>query len=562
MYGEVVDEVDGQRFEQALTDLKEARGVAQDVDLTADDLRELVATFVSIYAEETGRPFPQRRVTSCAVPTVPCSTRGDATSPGVPVTRRHPARSRHGGERGPDGLREPRRGVRHGGVLTAIRRRGSGGSTESSSRTHKARTSSRASARPGHRAHARAHAGGVRPARRHARPARGAHYHDLQDIEFTVEEGTLYLLEHARGSAPPAAALRVAGGDGGRGAHLARGGGRAHRSGSARPAPASDDRSRCSDRGGRAWVECVPGVRHRARSCSMQTPPRSAARRASASSSCWRPLPTTSTGSSTRPGCSPPGGMTSHAAVVARGMGKPCVAGCEELSIDVAAGTLRIGEHDLRAGDVITIDGGSGSVIVGSVPLVPPRSTRTSKRSSAGPTIFAGCACEPMPTRRRMPRGPRVRRGGHRPLPDGAHVHGRGPAPVVREMILAREKTKRRAALKAAAHAAGGLRGDLRGDGRSARDHPASSTCSRFLPPLRKATSDAMRDRIRQLQESNPMLGTRGCRLGLQFPEIYEMQVRAIVRAARVVRERTGEAPLVRGHASARRLHRGARKAP
>jgi len=66
-----------------------------------------------------------------------------------------------------------------------------------------------------------------------------------------------------------------------------------------------------------------------------------------------------------------------------------------------------------------------------------------------------------------------------------------------------------------------------------------------FLPPPDEATSDAMRDRIRQLHESNPMLGTRGCRLGLQFPEIYEMQVRAIVRAAAAVEERTGDAPLV-----------------
>src|SRR5207253_7047772 len=66
-----------------------------------------------------------------------------------------------------------------------------------------------------------------------------------------------------------------------------------------------------------------------------------------------------------------------------------------------------------------------------------------------------------------------------------------------------------------------------------------------FLPPLEEATSDAMRERIRQLQEANPMLGTRGCRLGLQFPEIYEMQVRAIVRAAEAVEARTGEAPLV-----------------
>jgi pyruvate, orthophosphate dikinase len=66
-----------------------------------------------------------------------------------------------------------------------------------------------------------------------------------------------------------------------------------------------------------------------------------------------------------------------------------------------------------------------------------------------------------------------------------------------------------------------------------------------FLPALEEATSDAMRERIKQLREANPMLGTRGCRLGLMYPEIYEMQVRAIVRAAIAVRERTGDAPLV-----------------
>ena len=66
-----------------------------------------------------------------------------------------------------------------------------------------------------------------------------------------------------------------------------------------------------------------------------------------------------------------------------------------------------------------------------------------------------------------------------------------------------------------------------------------------FLPALEDATDDRMRERIKQLREANPMLGTRGCRLGLMYPEIYEMQVRAIVRAAIAVRERTGDAPLV-----------------
>src|SRR5204862_6524218 len=66
-----------------------------------------------------------------------------------------------------------------------------------------------------------------------------------------------------------------------------------------------------------------------------------------------------------------------------------------------------------------------------------------------------------------------------------------------------------------------------------------------FLPPPEQATDERMRRRIKQLQEANPMLGTRGCRLGLQWPEIYEMQVRAIIRAAKAVEERTGDAPLV-----------------
>ncbi len=109
MYGEVVDGVDGHRFEQALTDLKAARGVTQDVDLAADDLRELVETFKEIYEDATGRRFPQdaQRSTPARVP------RGlrlvERTSrTGVPEDVRHPRRSRNRGERRPDGLRQSR----------------------------------------------------------------------------------------------------------------------------------------------------------------------------------------------------------------------------------------------------------------------------------------------------------------------------------------------------------------------------------------------------------------------------------------------------------------------
>jgi pyruvate,orthophosphate dikinase len=119
--------------------------------------------------------------------------------------------------------------------------------------------------------------------------------------------------------------------------------------------------------------------------------------------------------------------------------------------------------------------------------------------------------------------------------------------PVVREMILADDEQGRRAALdrllpmqqsdfEAIFEAMAGLPVTIR-----LLDPPLHE----FLPPLEQAKDERMRRRIKQLQESNPMLGTRGCRLGLQFPEIYEMQVRAIIRAAREVANRTGEAPIV-----------------
>jgi pyruvate,orthophosphate dikinase len=119
--------------------------------------------------------------------------------------------------------------------------------------------------------------------------------------------------------------------------------------------------------------------------------------------------------------------------------------------------------------------------------------------------------------------------------------------PVVREMILATDEEERRAALDKLLPL---QQGDFEGIFEAMEGLPVTirlldPPLHEFLPPLEEATSDAMRERIRQLHEANPMLGTRGCRLGLQFPEIYEMQVRAIVRAARSVAERTGAAPHV-----------------
>jgi pyruvate,orthophosphate dikinase len=240
--------------------------------------------------------------------------------------------------------------------------------------------------------------------------------------------------------------------------------------------------------------------------------------------------------------------MTSHAAVVARGMGKPCVAGCEGLSIDIDARTITVGDETLKEGDLLTIDGGTGAVIVGEVPLVAPEVNddletilgwgdehRTLKvRANADTPEDAAKA------REFGAQGIGLCRTEHMFMAEDR-------LPVVREMILADNEEGRRKALEK-------LLPMQQGDFEAIFDAMAGLPVTirlldpplhEFLPPPEQAVDERTRRRIRQLQESNPMLGTRGCRLGLQWPEIYEMQVRAIIRAARAVAKRTGDAPLV-----------------
>jgi pyruvate,orthophosphate dikinase len=242
------------------------------------------------------------------------------------------------------------------------------------------------------------------------------------------------------------------------------------------------------------------------------------------------------------------GGMTSHAAVVARGMGKPCVAGVEGLEIDTGKKTVRVGGHELREGDVLTIDGGTGRVIVGEVPLVPPAINedfetilgwaddmrRLNVRTNADNAEDAAKA------REFGAQGIGLCRTEHM-------FFGEERLPVMQEMILAGDEDGRRDALdrllpfqqsdfEGIFEAMAGLPVTIR-----LLDPPLHE----FLPSLDEAQDERMRRRIRALSEANPMLGTRGCRLGLQWPEIYEMQVRAIARAAKAVQERGGEPPLV-----------------
>jgi pyruvate,orthophosphate dikinase len=229
-------------------------------------------------------------------------------------------------------------------------------------------------------------------------------------------------------------------------------------------------------------------------------------------------------------------------------MGTPCVTGCEALHVDAAARVARLPGHELHEGDTITINGGTGEVIVGSVPLVPPQINDD-----------FSAILEWADALRRL----KVRTNADTPE-DAAKAREFGAEGIglcrtehmfaeaerlqlMREMILAADEDGRRSAL---ARLLPIQQADFEGIFEAMAGLPVTIRLldwplHEFLPPLEEEQDERMRERIRALQEANPMLGWRACRLGLFFPEIYEMQVRAIVRAALAVRARGGAAPLV-----------------
>ena len=251
------------------------------------------------------------------------------------------------------------------------------------------------------------------------------------------------------------------------------------------------------------------------------------------------------------------GGMTSHAAVVARGMGRPCVSGAGSLSIDNKERVLRIGKRELREGDTITIDGTSGEVMLGEVPTVQPELV-----GDFG--VLMGWADKvrrlKVRTNAETPEDCRVARDF------GAEGIGlcrtehmffeASRITSVRQMILAEDEAGRRAALEK-------LLPEQRGDFHSIFEVMAGLPVTiRLLdPPLHEFLPhsesefaevaeaagvgvEVLKRRANELHEFNPMLGHRGCRLGVTYPEIYEMQARAIFEAACDVAEKSGAAPI------------------
>ena len=550
MYGEVVHGIAGHRFEQALTDLKKSRGVSQDVDLAAEDLGELIATYKQIYEEETGEGFPQdpRDQLTRAVEAVFDSW----DAPRAVVYRRQYDIS--------DEL----------GTAVNVVQMVFGNKGEESG-TGVAFTRDPSTGEPGLYGEFLANAqgedvvAGIRTPEPLARmeqklPAAfeqlletmrrlEEHYQDVQDIEFTVEDNALYLLQTRSAKRTAAAAVKSA-------VDMVDEGLISREQAVTRIDPAQLDQllhpmiDPTAD-----WEVAAKGLNASpgAACGKIVLDADTAEQRGAAGESVilvrWETTPDDIHGLIKAAGIlTAHGGMTSHAAVVARGMGKPCVAGCDALSIDLDARTITLGTQTLSEGDVLTIDGGTGAVIIGEVPLVAPAvndDLETILGWGDGYRVLKVRANADTPedaakAREFGAQGIGLCRTEHMFMAEDR-------LPVVREMILAEGEDGRRAALdrllpfqqgdfEAIFEAMAGLPVTIR-----LLDPPLHE----FLPPIDQAADERMRRRIKQLQESNPMLGTRGCRLGLQWPEIYEMQVRAIIRAARSVEQRTGEAPVV-----------------
>ena len=223
------------------------------------------------------------------------------------------------------------------------------------------------------------------------------------------------------------------------------------------------------------------------------------------------------------------GGKASHAALVARGMGRPAVTGAAAVTIDLNVREVRIGEHVLHAGDPIAIDGTAGAVTLDDVPLVvpplDPSFARVLEWSDALRTLGVRANADTPADARRARRlgadGVGLCRTEHMFM-------AADRVPKMRAMILAADEAGRRAAL---AELLPLQQADFEGIFDAMEGLPV--TIRLLDPPLHEFVPDH-----EELRETNPMLGTRGVRLGLLHPEIYEMQVRAIVRAAAAVRAR------------------------
>jgi pyruvate, orthophosphate dikinase len=568
MYSDVVLGVDHHHFEDILETLKERRGYSLDTELSADEWKSVVADYKACVERELDKPFPQdpkeqlwgaigavfgswmnarankyRELhgipaswgTAVNVQAMVFGNLGETSATGVAFTR------------------NPSTGDKklYGEFLINAQ----GEDVVAGIRTPQDITEE-----------ARIAAGSNRPSLEKAMPEAYAefvricgllehHYRDVQDVEFTIERGKLWMLQTRNGKRTAKAALKIA-------VELANEGLISKEEAIGRIDPASLDQL--------LHPTIDPTADRRVMASGLPASPGAAtgeivldSDEAEAAKAAGRKVilvrvetsPEDIHGMHAAEGIlTARGGMTSHAAVVARGMGKPCVSGAGMLKVDMAAGTVSAPGVTLKKGDFITIDGSTGQVIIGQVKMIEP------ELSGEFGTLM-GWADDV----RRM----KVRANAETPLDArtartfGAegiglcrteHMFFEGERIVaVREMILADDAKGRRAAL---AKLLPMQRKDFTDLFTIMQGLPV--TIRLLDPPLHEflphsddeiaevakamgASPDKLRARALELHEFNPMLGFRGCRLAIAYPEIAEMQARAIFEAAVEAAKTTGE---------------------
>jgi pyruvate,orthophosphate dikinase len=569
MYSDVVLGFEHHHFEDILDTFKDGQGYSLDTDLTGDDWVDLVGRYKDAVARETGQDFPQdphaqlwgaigavfsswmnaRAVTYRRLHDIPESwgtavnvqamvfgNMGETSATGVAFTRNpSTGESKLYGEflinaQGEDvvaGIRTPQ-------DITEYARQESGSD----------KASMEVAMPEAFKELTRIYT------------LLEKHYRDMQDMEFTVEEGKLWMLQTRGGKRTAKAALRIA-------VELANEGLISKKDAVSRIDPASLDQL--------LHPTIDPSATRDVIATGLPASPGAAAGEIVFSSDEAAKLqadgrkvilvrietsPEDIHGMHAAEGIlTTRGGMTSHAAVVARGMGKPCVSGCGTIRVDYGRGTMSIGSRTFKTGDVITIDGSLGQVLAGRMPMIEP------KLSGEFGTLMGWADSV-----RKL--GVRVNADTPEDARTAIKFGGEGIGlcrtehmffeetriRTVREMILAEDEQARRAALSK-------LLPMQRADfvelfeimkGLPVTIRLLDPPLHEFLPHTQAEIEEVARamntdprrlaDRARDLAEFNPMLGFRGCRLAIAYPEIAEMQSRAIFEAAVEAEKRTGKA--------------------
>ncbi|HEY8333510.1 MAG TPA: pyruvate, phosphate dikinase [Tardiphaga sp.] len=568
MYSDVVLGFEHHHFEDILDTYKDSKGYSLDTDLDGDDWALLVGKYKDAVAHETGKEFPQdphdqlwgaigavfsswmnaravtyRRLhdipeswgTAVSVQAMVFGNMGDTSATGVAFTR------------------NPSTGESklYGEFLINAQ----GEDVVAGIRTPQDITE-----------YARQESGSDKPSMEVAMPEAfkeltriytqlEKHYRDMQDMEFTVEQGRLWMLQTRNGKRTAKASLRIA-------VELASEGVISQQDAVMRIDPASLDQL--------LHPNIDPAAKRDIIATGLPASPGAASGEIVFSSEEAAKLqadgrnvilvrietsPEDIHGMHAAEGIlTTRGGMTSHAAVVARGMGKPCVSGCGTIRVDYGRGTMTIGSRVFKAGDIITIDGSIGQVLAGRMPMIEPE-------LSGEFNTLMGWADKV--------RKLKVRVNGDTPddartaLKFGAEGIGlcrtehmffeETRIRTVREMILAEDEQSRRAAL---AKLLPMQRADFVELFEIMKGLPVTirlldPPLHEFLPHTQAEVEEVARamntdprklaDRARDLAEFNPMLGFRGCRLAVAYPEIAEMQARALFEAAIEAGKRTGE---------------------